>query len=250
MSRSQNRPEIQKRAWQIICGQERSMISEVDAIRVSGKPEVIGGLFEDNFRDFLKTIVPRSISVVPGFIVRENGEVSSHFDVLLVDNAYPFLAAIGPHRYVMAASVVGAVELTTMLDRKKLTSIIGKATEIDNINADLYENNVGSHVGFYAVCVDSHLLNSSVKRRLEIEKPLLMLSVLRGKNTSSGFLCWVEGGKGGCAMLLQSTSPLADFIYMHLQDNMYCLSSRTRNDSLIGARLNNYIRWGTAQDQT
>ena len=72
------------------------LLAEVDAIRVSGKPEVIGALFEEEFRAFLTRLMPASISVVPGFIVEENGRDSSHFDALLIDNSHPFLGSIGP----------------------------------------------------------------------------------------------------------------------------------------------------------
>lgn len=110
------RSELKKRVWKLICEQQRAMIAEVDAIRVSGKPEVIGSVFEESFRSFLQRLLPSSLSVIPGFVVEKNGTDSSHFDAIIVDSQYPFLGSIGHHRYVAAASVVCALELTTMRD--------------------------------------------------------------------------------------------------------------------------------------
>ncbi len=221
------------------------MVAEVDAIRVSEKPEVIGSLFEDTFRSFLQSLLPSSISVVPGFIVAEDGTDSSHFDAILVDNSYPFLAAIGPHRYVMAASVVAAIKLTTMLNSTKLKSIFKKSLEIQTISNKLYLPESFEGISFYAICVDSRLTKSHIKKEFTINMPLFFMFVIRENKNSHGFMCWMEGGKNGEAMLVSSTSTLADFIYRHLQDGIYALSRRVRDNTSISNKMNNYIYWGT-----
>jgi hypothetical protein len=236
------------RVWKLICEQENMLLAQVDAIRVSGKPEVIGSLFEEEFRSFLTRLMPASISVVPGFIVEENGRDSSHFDVLLIDNSYPFLGSIGPHRYVMSASVVAAIELTTRLDAKKLKLIIEKGDELRRISGEHYEAGAFGGISFYTVCADCQLSVERIKSEFQKNKPEGVLCALRGAKSSSGFVAWMEDGTNGTAMCLASKSPLADFISMHLQGAFFALSARIRDVSTIGKTMNHYIHWGTAKD--
>jgi hypothetical protein len=236
------------RVWKLICEQEKMLLAEVDAIRVSGKPEVIGALFEEEFRAFLTRLMPASISVVPGFIVEENGRDSSHFDALLIDNSHPFLGSIGPHRYVMSASVVAAIELTTRLDADKLNMVIGKSEEVRRISGEHYEPGAFGSIGFYTVCADCQLSGEKIKSEFRERKPEGVLCALRRKEKSSGFVAWMEGGRDGTAMCLASKSPLADFVSMHLQDALYALSARNRDVNTIGQKMNRYIHWGTARD--
>lgn len=237
------------RVRELVCKQEKALLAEVDAIRVSGKPEVIGGLFEDEFRGILTRLMPASVTVVPGFIVEEDGKDSSHFDALLVDNSYPFLGSVGSHRYVMSASVIAAVELTTRLDAEKLDSVIKKSKEISRISGVHYDPGAFGSIGFYAVCVDSFLLGDEIKSKFSEEKPEGILCALRGVRGSRGFLSYMEGGRSGTVEFLPSTSPLADFVSMHLQDSFYAMSARTRDAGSIGEKMNRYIHWGTGTEE-
>ncbi len=231
--------------WKMICAQERAMIAEVEAIRISKKPEVIGALFEDSFRAFLGKLIPSSMHIVPGFIVEQDGRESSHFDALLVDNRYPFLSSIGPHRYVMSASVVAAVELTTKLDNAKLTSVLKKNAEIERIGRSLYNPDDFSNIGFYSFSVDSSVSNARIMEEFVRRKPLGHLYALRENRGPAGVHCWMEGGKKGKAYLRHTVSPLADFISMQLQDSIYSLASRIRDGNTVGQRMCHYTHWGT-----
>jgi hypothetical protein len=240
---------VPTRVWNLICEQERAMIADVDAIRVSGKPEVIGALFENAFREFLARLLPSAITVTPGFIVEQNGRDSSHFDALLVDNSYPFLASVGPHRYVMAAAVVGAIELTTRLDAEKIRVFVKKGAEIERISNTLYEGTSFANIGYYAVCVDAAVANSAVEELFKSEGPYGTLCVLRGPRKSSGYLSWMEGKDWTDAQRAPTNSPLADFISLHLQDGLYALASRDRDAKTIGSKMNDYIHWGTSSKE-
>ena len=231
--------------WNMICAQERAMIAEVEAIRISKKPEVIGALFEDSFRDFLRKLIPSSLHIVPGFIVEQNGKESSHFDVLLVDNSYPFLSSVGPHRYVMSSSVVAVVELTTKLDKAKLTSVLSKSAEIECISLRLYKSFDFGNIGFYSFAIDALVPNSRIMEEFARKKPWGHLYALRESRKQDGIHCWMEGGKNGKAHLRSTVSPLADFVSMQLQDSIYSLASRIRDGSTIGEKMCHYIRWGT-----
>lgn len=236
------------RVWKLLCEQERMLLAEVDAIRVSGKPEVIGALFEEQFRGFLARLVPASISVVPGFVVDETGRDSSHFDALLIDNSYPFLGSVGPHRYVMAASVVAAIELTTKLDAQKLNMVIEKSEEISRISGELYKPNSFGSIGFYAICADSQLPCKKIESMFRDRKPYGMLFALRGREKMNGLVAWIDGGRDGPVMCIPSKSPLADFVSMQSQDTFYALSDRIRDVQTIGEKMNSYINWGTIRD--
>lgn len=247
MTRREKIGEAESQVWKLICEQQLAMVADVDAIRVSGKPEVIGSLFEDEFRRFLRSVLPAHFSLVPGFIVDRRGNASSHYDALLVDNNYPFLASLGPHRYVMSASVVAAIELTTKLTNNKIKSIIGKADEIEEINRGVNSDDNFFDIGFYSLSVDSNLSNTNIVSEFKRHRPLLTLFILRGAKGSDGSVCWMEGGKEGRAMLLPSKSPLADFVYMHLQDSLYSMAGRSRDEHFVGMSMNDYIHWGTTK---
>lgn len=247
MARREKIGEAESQVWKLICEQQLAMVADVDAIRVSGKPEVIGGLFEDEFRRFLRSVLPSQFSLVPGFIVDRRGNASSHYDALLVDSNYPFLASLGPHRYVMSASVVAAIELTTKLTNSKIKSIIRKSEEIEKINRDMNSSNNFSDIGCYSVNVDSNLSNKNIVSEFRRCRPLLVLSVLRGAKGSDGSICWMERGKEGRAILLPSKSPLADFVYMYLQDSLDRLARRRRDENVVGINMIDYTHYGTSR---
>ena len=233
--------------WQTICAQQEALLRDVDAIRISKKPEVIGALFEDLFREFLLRIGPSSIGIVPGFIIDKEGNRSSHFDGLIVDKEYPSLARIGPHHYVMSASVVAVLELTTNLDAKKLISIIGKSAEVERFSRKLYKENAWGSIGFMGVAVDSSISGDRIQKEFTKRKPLCHVYTLRAPHQGDEAIhCWMEGGKEGDATLRSTTSPLADLIAMQFQDALYTLASRLRDHDSVGRALNEYIHWGTA----
>jgi hypothetical protein len=232
--------------WRMICAQERALVAEVEAIRVSNKPEVIGALFEENFREYLRKITPSALSIVPGFVVDQDGNESSHFDALIVDSAFPFLSSIGPHRYVMSPSVVAAIELTTRLDSRKLTSVIRKARELERISHRLYGRKSQSGIGFFAVALDSTVTVDHIRSKYMTHKPLCDLFTLRPPHRLDRAVhCWMEGIKEATAEARLTESPLADFVSMQLQDCLYSLADRAHEPGYVGAILNDYIHWGT-----
>lgn len=122
-----------------------------------------------------------------------------------------------------------------------------KSAKIERMSAKLHIEDKWGTIGFYSICVDSKVASSTIKQKFEVNKPILHLSVLRERDSEEGSLCWMEGGKSGFAARIRSSSPLADFVYMQLQDSLYCLSARRRDSQSIGENLNNYIHWGTGK---
>ena len=232
--------------WQTICAQQEVLLRDVDAIRISKKPEVVGALFEDLFRGILLKIVPSSIGIVPGFIIDKRGNRSSHFDAIIVDKEYPPLARIGPHHYVMSAAVIAALELTTYLDAKKLLSIMKKAKEIERFSQKLYKENAWGAIGFMGVAIESSISGDRIQKEFIKRKPLCHVYTLRAPHHDKEAVhCYMEGGKEGTAALRSTTSPLADLIAMQFQDALYTLGSRRRDNDSVGRALNDYIHWGT-----
>ncbi|MGH7120982.1 MAG: DUF6602 domain-containing protein [Acetobacteraceae bacterium] len=232
--------------WKTICEQQKSILKDVEALRVSRKPEIIGALFENSFRDFLLALMPLSLGIVPGFIIDRQGRQSSHFDALVVDRQSPSLARIGPHHYVMSNSVVAVFELTTKLDAKKMSSIISKAAEIERLSRNLYSENSWSAITFMGVAVDSSISGERILGEFGKRKPLCHLYTLEAPHlTKEAVHCWMEGGKEGRAVLRLTTSPLADLVTMHFQDALYTLGSRLTDAGSAGRALNDYIHWGT-----
>lgn len=238
--------------WELICAQELAIMKEVDALRISRKPEIIGALFEDTLRAFLARLMPSFISIVPGFIVKNDGKPSSHFDAILIDNTFPYLASIGQHRFVMQSSVLAAIELTTVINKKKLISILKKDAEITNISRNLYgSDGVNEGIGFYALGVDSTVAGVTLKQEFLKKRPNGHLYVLRGNRGQPGYHCWMEEQthKNLAPYFRETVSPLADLVSMHLQDNLYTLSGRIRDAHAVGELMNNHIHWGTIDMQ-
>lgn len=231
----------------MICAQERAMVAEVDSIRVSNKPEVIGALFEDTFRGFLRQVIPASLSIVPGFIVGRDGKQSSHFDALIVDSNFPFLSSIGPHRYVMLPAVVGAIELTTNMDNKKLLSILRKSAEIEKLSRDLYTDYTRGAIIFTAVAVDSMAHVERISGEFKKYNPRCHLYTLRPPlQATHAIHCWMEGKSEEKLVAVRYTeSPLADLVSDQLQNSAYTLAERVRHPDAVGAALNGYIHYGT-----
>lgn len=229
--------------WRTICAQEAAILADVDALRVSKKPEIIGAMFEDRVREFLATLAPQGMDVVPGFIVTRDGVTSSHFDVLIVDRSYPYLAAIGPHRFVMAPAVVAAMELTTHMDGPKLRSMIRKSEEIGRISLTMYEADTWPIIVFTGVSVDARISAASIKELMKADAALANIYTLRAPPGSKhGIHCWMEGGTKGSVALRETASPLADLVAMQFQDSIYTLASRDR--TTVGDTMNAYIHWG------
>lgn len=234
--------------WKMICAQEKALIAEVDSIRISKKPEVIGALFEDSFRNFLRHLMPSSLSVVPGFIVDQKGKESSHFDAVIVDNNFPFLSSIGPHRYVMSPSVVGVIELTTRLDNNKISSILRKDSEVRRISRQMYKEHTWGRILFSAIAVDSIVPVERILKSFAKHSPICQLYTLRPPAQSKAAIhCWMEGAseKDLDASVRYTQSPLADLISDQLQHSIYTLSERVRDPNAVGRALNDYIDFGT-----
>lgn len=229
--------------WRTICAQEATILADVDALRVSKKPEIIGAMFEDRVREFLATLAPEGLDVVPGFIVSRDGVTSSHFDVLVVDRSYPYLAAIGPHRFVMAPAVVAAMELTTHMDGAKLRSMLRKAREIERVSLTMYAAETWPTIGFTGVSVEARIGAPRIAEAVEGDASLASIYTLRAPPGSQHAIhCWMEGAEGE-VYIRETNSPLADLVAMELQGCINTMRSRDRDTA--GDAMNDYIHWGT-----
>jgi hypothetical protein len=245
---TKNPPEKRKHhpGLDLIKAQERALLAQLDAIRESRKPEVIGAFFEDAFRDFVKQLLPASVNVTPGFILDTDGNKSSHFDALLVDTAYPYLGHLGIHKYVAMPAVLSAIELTTSMNQDKLISTIKKAEEIHNLSKQMFPTETWGEMGFYAVTVDAHMTIEQITRIYDEHKPICNLITLNPPSGSEFPIhCWMEGGKGGQVSSFPTKLALSDIVFMILQDSLYTLGSRSSTPNEVGSLLNFYISWGT-----
>lgn len=85
----------------------------------------IGVLTEEILRSFLKTYLPKSVSVEQGFILSENGDISKQCDILIYDSIYyaPFYR-INDIVVVPADSVIAVIEVKTTLTKRIFHDVI------------------------------------------------------------------------------------------------------------------------------
>lgn len=85
----------------------------------------IGVLTEEILRTFLKTYLPKIVSVEQGFIISENGVVSKQCDILIYDSNYyaPFYR-INDIVVVPADSVIAVIEVKTTLTKPIFHDVI------------------------------------------------------------------------------------------------------------------------------
>ncbi|WP_175747696.1 DUF6602 domain-containing protein [Burkholderia ambifaria] len=85
----------------------------------------IGLLTEEILRDFLRTHLPKVVSVEQGFIIRKNGELSRQCDIIIYDCMFyaPFYR-INDAIVVPEESVLAIVEVKTSITKKSFHEII------------------------------------------------------------------------------------------------------------------------------
>lgn len=85
----------------------------------------IGILTEEILRSFLKTYLPKSVSVEQGFILSQTGEMSKQCDILIYDsNLYAPFYRINDIVVVPSDSVIAVVEVKTTLTKTIFHSVI------------------------------------------------------------------------------------------------------------------------------
>ncbi|MFN8714866.1 MAG: DUF6602 domain-containing protein [Bacteroidota bacterium] len=100
----------------------------------------IGVLTEEILRTFLKTYLPKSVSVEQGFILTENGDISKQCDILIYDSNYyaPFYR-INDIVVIPADSVIAVIEVKTTLTKRIFYDVINYFENISQItNAKTY----------------------------------------------------------------------------------------------------------------
>jgi hypothetical protein len=92
----------------------------------------IGVLTEEIIRSFLKTYLPKSVSVEQGFILSVEGEVSKQCDILIYDsNFYAPFYRINDIVVIPADSVIAVIEVKTTLTKAIFHDVINY---FENIN--------------------------------------------------------------------------------------------------------------------
>jgi len=94
----------------------------------------IGIITEEIIRNFLRTYLPKSISVEQGFILSENGEISKQCDILIYDsNFYAPFYRINDIVVVPADSVIAVIEVKTTLTKPIFHNVIRYFENISSI---------------------------------------------------------------------------------------------------------------------
>ena len=96
----------------------------------------IGILTEEILRSFLKTYLPKSVSVEQGFILSEKGEISKQCDILIYDSIFyaPFYR-INDIVVVPADSVIAVIEVKTTLTKQIFHQVINYFENISFITS-------------------------------------------------------------------------------------------------------------------
>ncbi|AMV42290.1 DUF6602 domain-containing protein [Paraburkholderia caribensis] len=85
----------------------------------------IGLLTEEILRDFLRTHLPKIVSVEQGFVIRKNGELSRQCDIIIYDSIFyaPFYR-INDVVVVPEESVLAIVEVKTSITKRSFHEVI------------------------------------------------------------------------------------------------------------------------------
>lgn len=85
----------------------------------------IGILTEEILRSFLRTYLPKSVSVEQGFILSENGEISKQCDILIYDsNTYAPFYRLNDIVIIPSDSVIAVIEVKTTLTKPIFHNVI------------------------------------------------------------------------------------------------------------------------------
>lgn len=221
---------------------QQEILSQVGKMRAFDKPEVTGALFEELVREMLNDFLPANLRAVPGVIVGKSGERSSHFDCLIVDTRFPYLGTLGQNKFVMASALVGALELTVRLDKRKLGLVTKKAVEISKLNLTFPERSLGETIHFLTLVTDSYVSRDDIASALD-KWSFGDIYLLRQKGSS--FHYWLEKtGDRVDVVERETTTALSDLLLMMTQDHIGIMERRGLSADVSEA-MNDAIEWGT-----
>lgn len=102
---------------------------------ISRHNPTIGLLTEEVLRDFLRTHLPKVVSVEQGFIIRKNGELSRQCDVIIYDSLlYAPFYRINDVVVVPEESVLAIVEVKTSITKKTFHDVIRYFADFKNFH--------------------------------------------------------------------------------------------------------------------
>lgn len=102
-------------------------------------PGMRGAAFEDTFRTFLKTYLPRSLDVSTGVLVDSAGQHSRQLDVIVSDAAKtPVLYSVGETRVIPVECAYMAIEVKAHLDKEALLACIENMLSVRALQKKAY----------------------------------------------------------------------------------------------------------------
>ena len=116
-----------------------SKLAQVKSYITKHNP-TIGVLTEEIIRDFLKTHLPKLVSIEQGFILNKNGELSRQCDILIYDSqSYAPFFRINNIVVVPAESVLAVIEVKTTINKQIFHGVIDYFKSLDYLeNARTY----------------------------------------------------------------------------------------------------------------
>ncbi len=116
-----------------------SKLAQVKSYITKHNP-TIGVLTEEIIRDFLKTHLPKLVSIEQGFILNKNGNLSRQCDILIYDSqSYAPFFRINNIVVVPAESVLAVIEIKTTINKQIFHGVIDYFKSFDYLeNARTY----------------------------------------------------------------------------------------------------------------
>lgn len=112
-------------------------------------PGMKGSCFEELFRAFLRTYLPRSIDVSTGILVDSCGRSTRQLDVILSDaNRTPVLYRQGDIRVIPVECVYSVIEVKAYLDAEELGRIFQNMLSVRSLEKEAYIRPAGQIINF------------------------------------------------------------------------------------------------------
>jgi len=253
------------------------MLATVDrALTSSGNSQTIGRSGELPLQSFLSRHLPNTLSARSGHFVSPSGQLSPQIDILIIDSRYPLLAENSDGSVLaMLHSVVYCIEVKTNIRTTDLVKMRKNSKTIISLAENEFASADGSpFVSCIAFAYRSECrLEKLAKKYFDIfvddsaHTDLYLLRVPdpdRIDKHANGALLHLEPSFNEdttdadgwmtvdewIPLVYSMYTPLSDFYYRLIQDAYYCLESRNFSFGDIGAHLNEYMSWSTAQSGT
>jgi hypothetical protein len=98
-----------------------------------------GIAFEETYRRFLRSYLPRSLDISTGFLVDSNGNISNQLDVIISDSGKtPILYSNGDTRIIPVECAYAVIEIKARIETSTLREVLENMKSVRNLRKTAY----------------------------------------------------------------------------------------------------------------